>query len=59
MNTLVKFSKQGKESKNFGLNDVDVLLAEFRESIKPAILDIIVLLSQRVLNGYRVAADAL
>ena len=56
-NTLVKFSKQSKESKN--LNDVDVLVAEFLESIKPAILAIIDLLSHRELNGHSVAADAL
>ena len=38
---------------------MSTILAEFRESIKAAILDIIDLLSDGELNGHRVAADAL
>lgn len=43
----------------FHLNVADVLVAEFRELIKPAILQIITLLSQSELYFLRAGANAL
>ena len=56
---LAKLSEQRKISKIFVPNVADVLVAEFRESISPAIPEIIPLLSHSDLNVRRVAADAL
>ena len=56
---LSKLSEQGKV-KISDLNVVDVLvLAEYRESIRPAIPEIIDLLSHEELDVCEVAADAL
>ena len=45
--------------KFFDLNDADVFVAEFRESIKPHIPEIISLLSDSVLDVRMVGADVL
>ena len=45
--------------KLFNLIDTDVLVAEFRESIKPAVPEIISFLSDSELNVCMAAADAL
>ena len=55
---MSKLSEHGKV-KISDLNVVDVLLAEFRESIRPAIPRIIDLLSHGELNVRGAAADAL
>jgi len=46
---LVKLSEQGKckNMKLFDLNIIDLLVAEFRESVRPAIKQIIALLNDR------------
>ena len=59
VDALLIFSEQGKVSKISSLNVVDVLVAEFRESIKPAIPRIIVLLSDKELDVRKAAVDAL
>ena len=57
--TLAILSKQGKEGiKSSDLNIANVIVAAFRESIRPAIPKIIALLSNGKLNVYRVV-DAL
>ena len=59
-NTLMKLSEQGKVLIFFSdLNVVDLLVAEFRASIEPAISHIIALLSHRELKVRRASADAL
>ena len=47
LDVLLKLSEQGKVSKIFGLNIIDVLVAEFRDSVRPTIPRIVALLCDR------------